>query len=118
MSFLHLLAVPVHADSNSGWPRSVIVPIPETTTGVSEPVISLNGTWKATTDVPEKFWENSVDPSSWRDIQVPGEMNLQNFDISLDTEYPYKKLVSIPADFSEKRLSFDSKPYLVMPKCG
>ena len=95
--------------ANSVWARPEIIPLPVTVTGVANPVISLNGTWKFTMSPPGSFWQNSVDPSSWSDITVPAECVMQGFNISQGVEYPYKKSISIPSDFSGKRvkLRFD-----------
>ena len=73
------------------WPRPVIAPVPVYVEGVSNTTISLAGTWKFTLSPPEDFWQNSVDPSSWTDIDVPSECVMQGFAISRNTEYPYKK---------------------------
>ncbi|MGH9397034.1 MAG: glycoside hydrolase family 2 TIM barrel-domain containing protein [Terriglobia bacterium] len=89
---------------NPVWPRPVIVPVPDTTAGVETPVRSLNGAWKFTLRPPTRFWSNEVNPSSWDDIEVPGECAMQGFEIARDTEYPFKKSVPIPADFQGKRI--------------
>lgn len=87
----------------------IIAPIPVSVTGVTQPVIPLNGVWKFTLTPPVEFWKNTVDFSSWNDIKVPGEPWMQGFEIKRDVEYPYKKTVHIPADFVGKRvlLQFD-----------
>ena len=41
--------------------------------GVSNPVISLNGTWKFSMTPPDQYWENDIDFQDWSNIQVPGE---------------------------------------------
>ncbi len=93
---------------NSTW-RSVIVPVPDSVSGVSSHQISLNGDWKFTLTPPADFWQNSVDPSGWDDIVVPGEPWMQGFQIARDVEYPYKKTITIPADFANQTifLQFD-----------
>ena len=103
-AFLLLTVLSFLTRANSVWPRPLIVPLPDAVTGVALPVISLNGTWKFTMTPPANFWLNSVDHSSWRDIQVPGELQMQGFAIARNTEYPCKKTVAIPADFSGKRI--------------
>lgn len=100
--------------TTNGWPRPVIVPLPETTTGVSNPIISLGGTWKFTKTPPQGFWSNIVNPSSWSDAIVPGDLDIQGFEMmgksgketqpKENIEYPYKKKISIPADFEGKRI--------------
>lgn len=94
----------IELGANPVWPRPTIVPIPETTAGVSRPVLSLNGTWKFTLRPPARFWSNEVDPSGWDDIQVPGECTMQGYAIARDTEYPFKRAVPIPADFGGKKI--------------
>ena len=72
--------------------------------GVNNPVISLNGTWKFSINPPENFWENGVDFSNWSDIQVPGECQMQGFAIKHDTPYAYKTRFEIPADYDGKQI--------------
>ncbi|OCT10776.1 hypothetical protein A8709_23370 [Paenibacillus pectinilyticus] len=95
---------PQSAEANAVWPRPQIVPIPTSVSGVANPVISLSGTWKFNMTTPANFWQNTTDPSAWSDIQVPGEAYMQNFQIIQNYEYPYKKQISIPADYSGKRV--------------
>lgn len=102
-TYVSQLASP-SAHANAVWPRPEIVPLPTSVAGVADPVISLNGTWKFNMTTPANFWDNTVDPSSWSDIQVPGEAFMQNFKIAQNIEYPYKKQVAIPADFSGKKV--------------
>jgi len=66
--------------------------------------MSLNGTWKFSMEPPAKFWSNQADPSSWPEIQVPGEALMQGYNIKKDLEYAYKRKVSIPRDFSRKKI--------------
>ena len=91
------------------WDRPTVIPLPESVAGVAAPAISLDGTWKFTMAPPANYWENSVDPATWADIAVPGEPWMLGFPINFDTEYPYKRSIDIPADFSGKRvmLRFD-----------
>jgi hypothetical protein len=89
---------------NPVWPRPVIIPIPEATAGVARPSLSLNGSWKFTLRPPARFWSNEVDPSSWDDIDVPGECTMQGFQIARDAEYPFKKSFLVPDDFQGKRI--------------
>jgi hypothetical protein len=92
------------SSSNPVWSRPTIVPVPETTPGVTTPVRSLNGTWKFTLDPPERFWSDDVDASDWSNIEVPGECTMQGFGIARDTEYPFRRTVFIPADFVGKKM--------------
>ncbi len=89
---------------NLVWPRPIIVPVPETTGRVENTVLSLNGTWKFTLRPPDRFWSNEIDPTGWDDIQVPGECTMQGFEIARDIEYPFKRVISIPADFRGKKI--------------
>ena len=66
--------------------------------GVGNPVISLNGTWKFSMNPPDKHWENSVDFSSWSDILVPGECQMQGMAIQHDKPYVYKTVFDVPSD--------------------
>ena len=92
------------ASSAAEWPRPQLVPLPAQVQGVSNPVLSLNGTWKFTLNPPPQFWLNGVDLSAWSDVDVPGELAMQGFEISRDVEYPYKRSVLIPPDFKGKRI--------------
>lgn len=67
--------------------------------GVQNPVISLNGIWKFSMNPPEHFWQNSVDFSTWPDIRVPGECQMQGFAIQHDRSYVYKHRFDIPDDY-------------------
>jgi beta-galactosidase len=75
-----------------------------TTIGFINTQISLNGTWKFNLNPPASFWENSISPQNWSNIQVPGECTLQGFKIEHDKEYPFKKQIYIPSDFKNKRI--------------
>ncbi len=86
------------------WPRPTIVPVPEVTAGLTQPSVNLAGVWKFTLNPPERFWENGADPSTWSDLQVPGECVTQGFQISRGSEYPFKAHVPIPAEFSGQRI--------------
>ena len=90
--------------TDEGWPRPQLVPLPVRVQGVSNPMVSLNGTWKFTLSPPKEFWLNSADPTAWPDASVPGELVMQGFGISRDVEYPYKRQVLIPPDFKGKRI--------------
>ena len=86
------------------WPRPTIIPVPAVTGSLTQPLVNLAGVWKFTLNPPERFWENSVDLSTWSDIQVPGECVTQGFQISRGSEYPFKVHVPIPAEFSGQRI--------------
>ncbi len=76
-------------------------------TGVSNPEISLNGTWKFTMTPPEKFWGNEIDFQNWSDIQVPGECQMQGFAIKHDVPYAYKHQFEVPSDFEGKQIQLN-----------
>jgi hypothetical protein len=71
-------------------------------TGTTEPVISLNGTWKFTMNPPKDFSLNEVSCSGWKDILVPGECAMQGFAIRHNIPYVYKTLIAIPSDYAGK----------------
>lgn len=73
--------------------------LPSRLEGVRQPVLSLSGSW-----------DFKYSPKSrWTTIQVPGEAAMQGFAIEHDKTFLYKKTVTIPADFANKRviLRFD-----------
>jgi len=82
----------------------VIIPVPEMTAGIADPVISLNGIWKINMDPPEGFWMNSVDPSLWNDMTVPASADMFGVRIQPDKQFAYKTKIRIPADFEGKRI--------------
>lgn len=102
-----LAAQPCHAQAS--WPRPLVLPLAESVTGVSNPAVPLNGSWKFTLTPPANFWLPSVNPSSWTNVAVPGEPWMQGLKIQKDIEYPYKRDLSIPSDFAGQRvfLRFD-----------
>jgi beta-galactosidase len=73
-------------------------------TGVKDPVITLNGTWKFTMEPPKSFWKNNVDFEKWSNIRVPGECQMQGFAIKHDQPYAYKREVIIPDDYEGKQI--------------
>jgi len=72
--------------------------------GVDRPVISLNGTWKFSMELPEKFYENNIDFKEWSDIMVTGECQMQGFAIKHDQPYAYKREITIPGDYKGKQV--------------
>ena len=73
-------------------------------TGVKNPVISLNGTWKITLNPPDKFWENGTNTAGWADIQVPGECQMQGFPVKHDQPFVYRHKFPVPVDFAGKQI--------------
>lgn len=56
---------------------------------------SLNGTWKfyfvdSYKQLPDNITDPSVDPSSWNDIQVPGNWEVQGFGTAIYTNHGYE----------------------------
>jgi len=106
---LAALLLPSWAAANDVWPRPELAPIPAPTRNVAHPVLNLDGVWKFSFLPPPEFWTNGIDTASWTDVKVPGELLPQGFALSRNVEYPYKKLVPIPAEFRGQRviLRFD-----------
>ena len=63
--------------------------VPEAVAGVTQPVVSLNGTWQFQFS-PE---------SRWTAIQVPGEVAMQGYAIEHDRPFRYRKSFTLPADW-------------------
>ena len=73
--------------------------MPTLVEGVKQPVISLNGAWQFRFSPSDK----------WVTVQVPCELAMQGYAIEHDKPYTYRKTLTIPADYAEKRvvLRFD-----------
>ena len=57
--------------------------------------LSLNGTWKfhlsqKPDDKPEDFYKPGFDTENWHDIQVPGNWEMQGFDLPIYVNHPYE----------------------------
>ncbi len=72
--------------------------------GVENPEISLNGTWKFSMNPPDLFWENEINTEDWADIVVPGECAMQGFAIKHDHPYAYRYDFFVPEDFKDKQI--------------
>lgn len=110
--FLQILvtcALAMTSLASSSWPTPTVISLPASVEGVNHPAISLNGMWKFTLTPPAQFWTNAVDPDSWLDLKVPAEPWMHGYEISSDTEYPYKKQIDVPAEFAGHKvfLRFD-----------
>ena len=83
---------------------------PEYVADVSECCILLNGMWYFTDTPAPDAWRNDVSFEAWPKVNVPGDPVLEGFRLEQNTEYYYKKDISIPKDYSGKRiyLRFDS----------
>src|SRR5699024_3607492 len=56
---------------------------------------SLNGTWKfyfvdAYKDLPENVIDSATSTTDWKDIQVPGNWEVQGFGTALYVNHPYE----------------------------
>ncbi len=71
---------------------------------VLHPVVNLNGTWKFTMDPEDSFWALDTFSEKWKDIEVPGECQMQGFAIKHDNPFAYLKRIDIPADFKNKKI--------------
>ncbi|MFD7431499.1 glycoside hydrolase family 2 TIM barrel-domain containing protein [Streptomyces sp. NPDC059818] len=87
----------------------VIPPLPETVSGVRNPLVPLTSGWRWTSSPPASFWTAGTNTSSWHPLDVPGEPALQSETVPSGTECAYAVRVTVPADFAGKRvlLRFD-----------
>jgi len=102
-----MLGIAHSATANSLWPRPTIVPIPASEPGVHAAKVSLNSGWKFSAVPPQSFWQNETDPSGWATATVPGDLIAQGLiedDPTKGKELPYKKSISIPADFTGRKI--------------
>jgi len=85
-------------------------PLPDFVAGLNKTELLLNGTWQFDPN-PQKWMEKSgyKPTKGWSSIYVPAECAMQAFAIEHDKPVLYKKLVTIPSDFSKKKviLRFD-----------
>jgi len=101
-----------HASAGSAWPRPTIPPLPASEPGVATPSVSLDGTWSWTKTPPANFYDNTVDPSSWTPVPIPGDLAYLGLWTYCDepcttdknVEYPYKKSIAIPASFQGREI--------------
>ncbi len=117
------LAVGSTLSATALWPEIDIPRAPTALPGVATPEISLNetsgdGTWQFLLDVPDfraaaiprpgAGWQDydftQWDDRDWKPVKVPGELAMQGFDIKNNTEYYYRRTVTVPADWSGKRI--------------
>lgn len=85
-------------------------PLPCTVTGVNNNSILLNGTWQFDPQPQNEIEKTNYKPKGgWSTILVPGEYAMQGFAIEHDKPVLYRKIFSIPADFTGKSviLRFD-----------
>ena len=79
-------------------------PCPSAVPGLTSPIIDLAGPWSFTTSPEKNFWAKGIDLSAWSTVHVPGEFVLQDFDIIADTEYPCRRTITIPKDFTGHKI--------------
>jgi len=98
MSFLLILSILMPGCKQQSLEKTIEV------TGVKEPVISLNGSWKFSMNPPAGFWETGIDDANWADIHVPGGCQMQGFAIEHDQPYAYRYRFFVPADYNGKQI--------------
>lgn len=76
--------------------------IPFQTTGVTKPLISLNGEWKFCSETNQINWDESG--LKWNKIIVPGEPAMQGCSVKHNIWYAYRKTIDIPQDYSGKNV--------------
>lgn len=81
-----------------------LVPIPTSIAGVHQPVVDLGGEWLTTTNPPPEFWKPVIHASSWKTVQVPGELTLNGIKILPDVEYPIRRKLAIPSEYAGHRI--------------
>ncbi len=108
------LALPAWADPvTNNFPDVALPelsPRPVAEAGVATPLLSLNGTWKFSTNPPSGFEQFAApETKSWSDIAVPGEWVMQGFAVASNTAAAYWHEFTVPADWSGRclKLRFD-----------
>ncbi|MBN2092284.1 hypothetical protein JW964_21875 [candidate division KSB1 bacterium] len=104
ISFLIVILLGTSIYAKDFYSKSIYPPQPVSIEGVTNPSISLNGTWKFNLNPPKKFQENHADFQQWVDIKVPGECVMQGFNLQQDQPAVYKRKIQIPADYAEKQI--------------
>lgn len=91
---LYLLSFLTVTSAIYGSPSGPAYPLPTQVKGLSCPILSLSGTWdfKYTPESP------------WTTLQVPGEAAMQGFAIEHDKPFYYKKVFTLPAGYTGKRI--------------
>ena len=86
-------------------------------------VLSLDGTWKfhlagSPERVPEEFWRDGFDSSSWSDIQVPGNWEVQGFGKPIYTNHIYPFALGKDEQYLRKPTLLDppaAEPFIMNP---
>lgn len=93
-------------------------PFPQKVSKVKECTISLTNrsenSWKflfqEIQNIPSAFSDNQdydfgiIDEEKWQDVVVPSSLVMQGFNIENNTEYYYKRTISIPKDYKGNRI--------------
>jgi beta-galactosidase/beta-glucuronidase len=66
--------------------------------------ILLNGTWKLSINPQSGFENDTLNTEGWRNIQIPGECQMQGFAIKHDVPFVLKKEVDIPGHFRNREI--------------
>ena len=92
--WLGLMAVSLSLEAGAFSDYPPIYTALDKLSGVSRPVLSLDGDWqfRFETDGP------------WEPVQVPGELVMQGFGIRHDTPYRYRKTFDVPSDYEGSRI--------------
>ena len=108
------LVLPARADTvTNAFPDVALPelsPRPVAEAGIATPLISLNGTWKFSTNPPSGFEQFAApETKAWSNIAVPGEWVMQGFAIATNTAAAYWREFNVPADWSGRsiKLRFD-----------
>ena len=72
--------------------------------GVGTAQFSLNGTWRFELHPQGNFWDATNSNQAWQPIIVPGEPQMQGFDVRNDKEIAYQTQIQIPVDFAGQRV--------------
>lgn len=86
------------------WPRPEIIPVPNETQNVENPVISLNGKWFINTNPETEYWNAKVVTKDWKEVIAPASIEKQGIIVQRGHEYAYKKDIAIPQDFKNKKI--------------
>lgn len=72
--------------------------------GVSAARISLDGIWQFRLQPPANFWSAPETVTGWQPVVVPGEPQMQGFEVQNDQEFAYQRRIKIPADYAGQRV--------------
>lgn len=72
--------------------------------GVHNPIVSLDGSWKFSMDTLAYQDPKNTDFSSWSKVMVPGELAMQGYAIKHDRPYYYARQISMPINYLSNRI--------------